>query len=63
MPADRTIVLKFGGSVLRDEDSLAGAVHEIYRWRREGARVVAVVSAFDGRTDELIAACHRLGFS
>lgn len=52
------IVLKFGGSVLTDEDRLRIAVHEIYRWRREGWQVVAVVSAFAGRTDELLASCQ-----
>lgn len=52
------IVLKFGGSVLRDEARLRIAVHEIYRWRRDGYRVVAVVSALQGRTDELLARCQ-----
>ena len=47
------IVLKFGGSVLTDRARLRVAVHEIYRWRREGWSVVAVASAFAGRTDEL----------
>ena len=55
------IILKFGGSVLRDEASLGGAVHEVYRWRRDGWRVVAVVSALAGRTDELLARANRLG--
>lgn len=49
------IVLKFGGSVLRDEQDLRTAVHEIYRWVRRGDRVVAVVSALEGTTDALIA--------
>ncbi len=53
------IVLKFGGSVLRDEDTLRLAVHEIHRWRRENFRVVAVVSALAGVTDELLRACRR----
>ncbi len=57
----RVIVLKFGGSVLTDEDRLRIAVHEVYRWRREGWKVVAVVSAFAGRTDELLASCQRDG--
>lgn len=47
------IVLKFGGSVLEDEDTLGRAVHEIYRWRRDGYRVLAVVSALAGRTAQL----------
>ena len=54
------IVLKFGGSVLRDEDSLRLAVHEIYRWRRDGYRVVAVVSALSGITDKLLGQSQQL---
>lgn len=61
MSHGRLIILKFGGSVLRDEASLGGAVHEIYRWRRDGWRVLAVVSALGGRTDELLARANRLG--
>ena len=49
----RIIVLKFGSSVLRSESDLPTAVHEIYRWWREGFQVVAVVSAFGNTTDEL----------
>ena len=40
----RIIVLKFGGSVLGDSADVRRAVHEIYRWRRDGWQVVAVVS-------------------
>jgi len=47
------IVLKFGGSALPDAPALREVVHEIYRWRREGWRVLAVVSALAGRTDAL----------
>lgn len=54
------VVLKFGGSVLLDENRLRIAVHEIYRWRREGNRVLAVVSALAGRTEQLIARCDAL---
>ena len=60
MPLDRTIVLKLGGSVLRDELQMRSAVHEVYRWRREGWLVVAVVSALTGRTDELLQKCAHL---
>ena len=49
------IVLKLGGSVLADEAALPVAVHEVYRWRREGFGVVAVVSALAGETDALLA--------
>lgn len=48
------VVLKFGGSVLRSEDSVSSVVHEIYRWVRSGHRVVAVVSALGGVTDALL---------
>lgn len=54
------IVLKFGGSVLPAARGLRQAVHEIYRWRREGWRVVAVTSTFAGRTDELVRRCDEL---
>jgi homoserine dehydrogenase len=47
-------VLKFGGSVLRNEADLATAVAEIQRWLERDGRVVAVVSAFDGTTDRLL---------
>lgn len=53
MPGE-VIVLKFGGSVLLDERTLRLAVHEVYRWRRLGYGVVAVVSAFCGHTDALL---------
>jgi homoserine dehydrogenase len=45
------IVLKLGGSVLTDRDALRRAVHEAYRWHRDGWRVVAVPSALGGVTD------------
>lgn len=48
-----TVVLKFGGSVLRTPLDLERCVHEVYRQRRRGQRVVAVVSALSGRTDAL----------
>ena len=54
------IVLKFGSSVLRDENDLPTAVHEIYRWQREGFQVVAVVSAFGDTTNELSQRAHSI---
>jgi|HubBroStandDraft_1064217.scaffolds.fasta_scaffold00179_2 homoserine dehydrogenase len=48
-------VLKFGSSVLRSPRDLHVAVDEIYRRWRSGCRVLAVVSAFEGVTDELMA--------
>jgi len=55
---NRIIVLKFGSSVLRNENDLPTAVHEIYRWWREGYQVVAVVSALGNTTDELNRRAH-----
>ena len=55
------IVLKFGSSVLRTAADLPGAVHEIYRYVRDGLSVVAVVSAFEGVTDRLLARARELG--
>ena len=49
-----TVILKFGSSVLRTQDSLPLAVAEIYRHYRYGSRVIAVVSAFEGVTDGLL---------
>ncbi len=47
------VVLKFGSSILRDLGSLDVLVDEVYRYRREGFAVIAVVSALAGETDEL----------
>ncbi len=55
------IVLKFGSSVLRTAADLPDAVHEIFRYSREGFGVVAVVSAFEGVTDRLLAQAKALG--
>ncbi len=60
MNSDPIIVLKFGSSVLADESSMPRAVHEIYRWLRQGRRVVAVVSALGKTTDQLLARAERL---
>jgi homoserine dehydrogenase len=54
-------VLKFGSSVLRSEADLPAAVHEIYRWVRNGHRVIAVVSAIGNSTEELLARARAFG--
>lgn len=48
------VVLKFGSSVLAGPDDLPRVVSEIYRIVRSGRRVIAVVSAFAGLTDQLL---------
>jgi homoserine dehydrogenase len=60
MNSRKRIVLKFGSSVLRNEDDLPSAVHEIYRWWREGAQVIAVVSAFGDTTDQLMRQAEKV---
>jgi len=54
-------ILKFGSSVLRNREDLTRAVHEIYRWVREGDRVLAVVSAFGGTTNKLLEQAFSYG--
>ncbi len=53
-------ILKFGSSVLRSPQDLPVAVDEIYRRWRSGSKVLAVVSAFEGVTDQLIGEADRL---
>ncbi|HUO60447.1 MAG TPA: homoserine dehydrogenase [Candidatus Acidoferrales bacterium] len=55
------IVLKFGSSVVRSEQDLPKAVHEIYRWVRQGYRVVSVISAIGSATNQLIAQAESYG--
>ena len=57
---DRIIVLKFGSSVLGNRTDLLNAVHEIYRWYRDGWRVVAIVSAIGKTTEALLAEAREL---
>ena len=54
------VVLKFGSSVLRSAADLPAAVHEIYRWYRSGSRVLAVVSAIGGATEQLLAQAREI---
>jgi homoserine dehydrogenase len=56
----QVIVLKFGSSVLRSEKDLPSVVHEIYRAWRDGAQVIAVVSAFGDTTDQLMRRAQRV---
>ena len=59
--ARELVVLKFGSSVLTDREAIPEVVTEIYRIVREGRRVLAVVSAFEGVTDKLIDDARVLG--
>ncbi len=57
----RPVVLKFGSSVLPTADRIPQLVSEVYRHVRSGRRIVLVVSAFRGRTDELDRVGRRIG--
>src|ERR1700722_4608644 len=48
------VVLKFGSSVLGSRADLLNAVHEIYRWYRDGSGVIVVVSAIGKATETLL---------
>ena len=58
---DKVIVLKIGGSTLRQIEDLPRVAGEIYRHVRQGHRVVAVVSALIGETDQLRASIAGVG--
>jgi len=48
------VVQKFGGTSVSDADRIRAVADHIARTRRQGAEVVAVVSAMGKTTDELI---------
>lgn len=54
------VVDKFGGSVLRRPEDIAGAVSVVVRQRAAGLRPVVVVSAFEGVTDTILSAASVL---
>lgn len=58
---DEVLILKLGSSVLGDRHALDLAVQEIYRHLRAGRRVLAVVSALQGVTDDLLSHCEEFG--
>ncbi|MEL6906798.1 MAG: hypothetical protein AAFZ87_19965 [Planctomycetota bacterium] len=55
------VLLKFGGSILHGPDDVARAARCVQAELARGARVVAVTSAFRGRTDALEASLVQLG--
>ena len=55
------VVLKFGGSVLRDEKDLTRATQEVRSWIGRGFKAIAVVSAFEGVTDTLVRKSQGFG--
>jgi len=54
------IVQKFGGSSVGDVDKLLNVARRVTAKKREGNRMVVVVSAMGDSTDELIELAHRI---
>lgn len=57
------VVMKFGSSVLRNPADAPSVASDIYAQVRQGRRVVAVVSAFEGETDRLLGEARTLGLA
>ena len=53
-------VMKFGSSILSDLDCVPQAVNAIYRHVQRGERVIAIVSALKGETDQLLSMIDKL---
>ncbi len=59
----KTIVLKFGGSVLKGPESFAGIAEKISDYNKKFERVVVVVSAMGEMTKELLNLAHQVSRS
>src|SRR5919204_5450870 len=55
-----TVVMKFGGTSVADEERVKHAARRIAKRREEGNRVVAVLSARGQTTDELIRMAYEV---
>jgi len=63
MRSQKRVVLKFGGSVIHSQRDFKAIRDEIKRFVRDGFQVVAVVSAYFGVTESLLAKAKRNGLS
>ena len=61
--ADTCVVLKFGGSVLHSPSDFPFIAQEIQRFLDRKQKVVAVVSAYYGVTEQLLQKAHDQGIS
>ncbi|MBA3051005.1 homoserine dehydrogenase [Brevundimonas sp.] len=61
--ASPVVVMKFGSSVLAGPADAPAVASDIYAEVRRGRRVIAVVSAFAGETDRLLAEARALGLA
>jgi aspartate kinase len=55
-----TVVLKFGGTSVADPEKLKNVARRLVAARESGSRVVAVLSAMGGTTDELVALARQV---
>ena len=55
-----TVVMKFGGTSVADPEKLKQVAARLVHARESGNRVVGVLSAMGGTTDELIALAHQI---
>lgn len=60
MSYKKILVMKFGGSSVADAEKIKNAAKKICAKKREGNRVVAVVSAPGNTTDDLIALAEKI---
>src|ERR1700722_15024042 len=60
---EKVVILKFGSSVLGSCADLLNAVYEIYRWYRDGSRIIVVVSAIGKATETLLEQSRELADS
>src|SRR5437763_8561211 len=56
----RLVVQKYGGTSVGDAERIRNVARRLIETQREGARVVAVVSAMAGVTDNLIKLAHEI---
>src|SRR5205814_10395208 len=56
----RLIVQKYGGTSVATPERICNVARRIIETQREGCRVVAVISALAGETDELIKLAHAV---
>jgi aspartate kinase len=55
-----TLVMKFGGTSVADPEKIRRVASRLVESKREGNRVVAVVSAMGQHTDELVSLAHEV---
>src|SRR5438045_3292443 len=56
----RLIVQKYGGTSVGDANRIRNVARRLIETQREGCRVVAVISAMAGVTDNLIKLAHQM---